>query len=234
MATTTVTWNSDEELFELIEAELFVAVIGDILDELGYRHQFLPPYIQPLRPDMRVLGRAMTVFTADYPGGIMDGGQSEWSRMPFGLLFRALDDLKANEVYVCAGGSPEYATWGEIMTTRARYLGARGAVLDGYSRDTDGVLQQNFPTFSRGCYAQDSGARSRVLDFRIPIEIGQVSVSSGDLIIGDRDGVLVVPRELEAEAISLALEKARTENLVQAAIEQGMSAEEAFSTYGVL
>ncbi len=234
MATTTATWHSDEELFELIEAELFVAVIGDILDELGYRHQFLPPYIQPLRADMRVLGRAMTVFTADYPGGIMDGGQSEWSRMPFGLLFRALDDLKANEVYVCAGGSPEYATWGEIMTTRARYLGARGVVLDGYSRDTDGVLQQNFPTFSRGCYAQDSGARSRVLDFRIPIEIGQASVSSGDLIIGDRDGVLVVPRELEAEAIALSLEKARTENLVQAAIEQGMSAEEAFSTYGVL
>ena len=229
----TTAWNSDEELFEMIEAELFVAVIGDILDELGYRHQFLPPYIQPLRADMRVLGRAMTVFTADYPGGIMDG-QSDWSRMPFGLLFRALDDLKPNEVYVCAGGSPEYATWGEIMTTRARYLGARGAVLDGYSRDTDGVLQQNFPTFARGCYAQDSGARSRVLDFRIPIEIGQASVTSGDLIFGDRDGVLVIPRPVEEEALTLALEKARTENLVQAAIEKGMSAEVAFKTYGVL
>ena len=226
-------WNSDEELFALIERELFVAVIGDILDEFGYRHQFLPPHIQPLRSDMRVLGRAMTVFTADYPGGIMDG-QSDWSRMPFGLLFRALDDLKPGEVYVCAGGTPEYATWGEIMTTRARYLGARGAVLDGYSRDTDGVLQQNFPTFARGCYAQDSGARSRVLDFRIPIEIGQASVNSGDLIFGDRDGVLVIPRQLEAEALSLALEKARKENLVQTAIEKGMSAEEAFKTYGVL
>ena len=227
------TWNNDEDLFELIEGELFVAVIGDILDELGYRHQFLPPYIQPLRSDMRVLGRAMTVFTADYPGGIIDG-QSDWSRMPFGLLFRALDDLKPNEVYVCAGGSPDYATWGEIMATRACYLGARGAVLDGYSRDTDGILEQNFPTFSRGCYAQDSGARSRVLDFRIPIEIGQVSVNSGDLIFGDRDGVLVVPNQLEQEAISMALEKASKENLVQASIENGMSAEEAFKRFGVL
>lgn len=227
------TWHNDEELFALIEAELFAAVIGDILDDLGYRHQFLPPHIQALRPDMRVVGRAMTVFTADYPGGVLDG-QTEWSRMPFGLLFRALDDLKRGEVYVCVGGSPDYATWGEIMTTRARYLGARGAVLDGYSRDTDGVLKQDFPTFSRGCYAQDSGARSRVLDFRIPIEIGQASITSGDLIVGDRDGVLVVPREVEAEALSLALEKSRTENLVQAAIEKGMSAEEAFNTYGVL
>ena len=106
--------------------------------------------------------------------------------------------------------------------------------LDGYSRDTDGVLEQNFPTFSRGCYAQDSGARSRVLDFRIPIEIGQVSVNSGDLIFGDRDGVLVVPRQLEQEAISMALEKASKENLVQASIENGMSAEEAFKRFGVL
>ena len=175
----------------------------------------------------------MPVFVADYPGGVVDG-QTEWSGMPFGLLFRALDDLQPGEIYVSAGGSNDYATWGELMTVRARHLGARGAVLDGYSRDTDGVLEQNFPTFSRGGYAKDSGARSRVLDFRIAVEIGAVTVQPGELIMGDRDGVLVIPRDIEEEVIRLSLEKARTENLVRVAIEGGMSAEEAFNKYGVM
>lgn len=226
-------WTHDDELFDLIENELFVAVIGDILDGLGFMQQFLPAEIRPIRDDMQLLGRAMTVLTVDYPGGEVDG-QTEWSGMPYGLLFRALDDLKRNEVYVSAGASPEYSMWGELMTTRAQHLGARGAVLDGYSRDTDGVLALDFPTFSLGGYAPDSGPRSRVLDYRIPVQIGQVRISPGELIIGDRDGVLVIPQEAEEEAISRALEKARTENLVRVAIEKGMSAEEAFNTFGVL
>lgn len=226
-------WKNDDELFSLIENELFVAVIGDILDKLNFRHQFLPQDIKPLRDDMIVLGRAMTVLTVDYPGDNVEG-QTEWGQMPFGLLFRALDDLKPNEIYVGTGGTPDYAMWGELMATRAIHLNARGAVLDGYSRDTTGVLQLNFPTFSKGTYAQDSGARSRVLDYRIPVEIGQVSVSPGDLIFGDRDGVLVIPKQVEEEAITLALEKSRTENLVKEAIENGMSSELAFKTYGVM
>jgi 4-hydroxy-4-methyl-2-oxoglutarate aldolase len=226
-------WKNDDELFELMEKELFVAVIGDILDKLNFRNQFLPQAIQPIRNDMTVLGRAMTVLTVDYPGDNV-AGQSEWGQMPFGLLFRALDDLKPNEVYVGTGGTPDYATWGELMATRAMRLGANGAVLDGFSRDTTGILDLNFPTFSRGGYAQDSGARSRVIDYRIPVQIGKVSINPGDLIMGDRDGVLVIPKEAEEEAISLALEKSRTEDLVKEAIENGMSTELAFKKYGVM
>ena len=226
-------WRGDDELFKLIEDELFVAVIGDVLDALGFRFQFLPRAIAPIRADMRILGRALPVLTVDYPGHTLDG-QTEFSRMPFGLLFRALDDLKRGEIYVCGGGTSNYALWGELMTLRAMHLGARGAVLDGCHRDTEGVLALDFPTFSRGGYAQDSGSRSRVIDFRIPLEIGAVSLQPGDLIIGDRDGVLAIPRAAEEEAISKALEKARTENLVRVAIEGGMSAEDAFDTYGVL
>ena len=92
------TWQNDDELFELIEKELFVAVVGDILDKLDLRHQFLPPDIKPIRDDMTVLGRAMTVLSIDYPGDNVDG-QTEWGKMPFGLLFRALDNLKPGEVY---------------------------------------------------------------------------------------------------------------------------------------
>jgi len=149
-------------------------------------------------------------------------------------MFEALDDLKVNEVYVCAGASPRYALWGEMMCTRALKLGAAGAVVDGYSRDTRGILRLNFPTFSRGRYAQDQGVRGHVIDFRVPIVFGGVTVRPGDIVFGDLDGVCVVPREAETEAFTKALEKARGEKLVQKALQNGMSAVEAFQEFGIM
>src|SRR6187455_3044822 len=75
------------------------------------------------------------------------------------LMLRALDELKANEVYICTGGSPRYALWGELMSTRAQTLGAAGAVVDGYHRDTRGIRRLGFPVFSYGSYAQDQRVR---------------------------------------------------------------------------
>jgi len=150
------------------------------------------------------------------------------------LTFHALDSLKPNEVYISTGGTPRYAMWGELMSTRAIYLKSSGAVLNGYVRDTSDILRLNFPTFSRGRYAQDAGARSKVIDFRVPVEIEGVQVKPGDIVFGDIDGVLVIPRDAEEEAITRALEKARTENLVRKAIQEGMSTVEAFTKYGVM
>ena len=229
-----VTWNDDVELFALARRELFTAVVGDIMDKLGFLHQFLPPRIGPLRPDMVVIGRAMTVLEAD----VFEEGRSSENNpvmaRAFGLLFKALDDLKPNEVYVCAGASPRYALWGELMTTRAIKLGAAGAVVDGYLRDTNGILAQNFPAFSYGSYAQDQGPRGKVIDFRVPIEIEGLRINTGDIVFGDVDGVLVVPRAAEEEIFADAIEKARGEKLVQQAIEAGMSASEAFRKFGIM
>ena len=226
-------WNNDTELFALCRAELFTAVVGDILDKIGFQHQFLPPRIRPLRDDMVVIGRAMTVLEADCfteahgsPNPLMD--------KPFGLMLEALDDLKEDEVYVCAGASPRYALWGELMSIRAQKLGAAGAVMDGYSRDTPGILALDFPCFSYGPYAQDQGPRGKVIDFRCPLEIAGVHIQPGDLVFGDVDGVLVVPREAETEAIKKALEKARGEKTVRKAIEAGMPAAEAFEKFGIM
>ena len=153
---------------------------------------------------------------------------------PFGLMLEALDDLKTNEIYVCTGGSPRYALWGELMSTRAMKLGAAGAVVDGYSRDTFGILQLGFPVFSSGRYAQDQGPRGKVLDFRVPLEIEGVRINPGDIIFGDIDGVIVIPQEAEEEAFTKAVEKARGEKLVQKAIQDGMSTCEAFATFGIM
>jgi regulator of RNase E activity RraA len=227
-------WKSDEELFALARRELFPAVVGDVMDKLGLLRQFLPPSIRPLRDDMVVLGRAMPVLEADVFGETGDGHGSETMRQPFGLMFRALDDLRVNEVYVCTGASPRYALWGELMSTRAMRLGGVGAVLDGFSRDTAGILQLGFPTFSYGGYAQDQGPRGKVIDFRVPLEIGGVRVDPGDILFGDRDGVCVIPRQGEEEALRRALEKVRGEQLVRQALEAGDSASDAFARFGIM
>ncbi len=111
------------------------------------------------------------------------------------------------------GGSQNCAAWGEIMTAAAKTRGGAGAVINGFHRDTPRVLEQNWPVFSRGSYAQDAGVRSAVVNFRCSIEIGGVLIRPGDLIFGDIDGVLIVPRSLEAEVMTLSLEKARERKL---------------------
>lgn len=227
-------WHNDDELFQLARAELFTAVVGDIMDKCGLLDQFLPPQIRPLAPNMVVIGRAMTVLETDYYEPQPGIGQNPVLAKPFGLMLDALDDLKVNEVYVCGGASPRYALWGELMSTRAMQLGAVGAVMDGYSRDTKGILELGFPTFSYGAFAQDQAPRGKVIDFRVPLSIANVRIFPGDIIFGDIDGVCVVPAKAADEVFAKALEKARGEKLVKKAIEAGMSAKEAFATYSIL
>ena len=229
-----IEWNDDDGLFSLARQELFTAVVGDIMDKLGFVHQFLPPKIQPLRADMMVIGRAMTVLEADVFEESNISDNNPVMAKSFGLMLQALDDLQKNEVYVCTGASPRYALWGEIMSSRAMKLKAAGAVVDGYLRDTHGILAMDFPAFAHGSYAQDQGPRGKVIDFRVPLEIGGVRIRPGDIVFGDVDGVLVVPREAEREVFVGAIEKARGEKIVQKAIEEGMSASEAFKKYGIL
>jgi len=227
-------WQSDQELFKLAQEELFSAVVGDIMDTIGLQKQFLPPQIHPLREDMVVIGRAMTVLEADVFASQTEDSANALMAKPFGLMLEALDDLKVGEVYICTGASPTYALWGELMSTRAKKLGAAGAVLDGYSRDTMGILDLYFPTFSYGSYAQDQGPRGKVIDFRVPIEIGGVKILPGDIVFGDVDGVCIIPQDAEEQVFVKSLEKARGEKLVRKAIEAGMSAVEAFRKYGIM
>ena len=228
-------WKSDEELFAIAKRELFTAVVGDAMDKMGLIHQFLPPQVQPLEPSMRAIGRAMPLLGADVvetPPEVKR--HNTFLEQPFGLMLRALDDLKPNEIYFPAGGSPRYALWGELMATRAMKLGAAGAVMNGYSRDTPGILAIKFPTFSWGPYAQDFAARAKVVDFRCPIHVDAVRINPGDIVMGDIDGVCVIPREAEEDVFTKALEKSRGEKLVGKAIEGGMSATEAFKKYGIM
>lgn len=222
----------DDALFRLVRETLFTAVIGDVMDAAGLTRQFLPQSIRALQPDMVVVGRAMTVLEADCAGEqVGHSGQAE----PFGLMFRALDQLRPNEVYVAAGGSLRYAFWGGLMSTRAKALGATGAVLGGCHRDTREILGLGFPVFSTGAYAQDQRLRGRVVDYRCRVEFDNaVVVDSGDLIVGDLDGVLVVPAAHVQDVIQAATAKVQGEDRVRAMLGRGMTTEAIFAETGIM
>lgn len=228
-----LTWKDDKELFVLMREQLYSAVIGDILDKMGRLHQFLPQGVQPIREDMVVAGRAMPVLEADAFEELSDGRNPVMKRS-FGLMLEALDDLKENEVYICTGSSLSYALVGELMCTRMQILKAAGAVVNGFHRDTRGILELNFPCFSCGRYAQDQAPRGKVIDFRVPIEIEGVRVNPGDIVFGDLDGVLVIPRDIEEEVVRRAYEKATGEKQVAEAIRGGMGARESFDRHGIM
>ncbi len=218
-------WKNENEMLELMKEKLYTPVVGDILDTMGYTHQFLPADIRPLKPEMKLAGYAMTVLMIDVFGP---------QKKPFGYLTEALDQLKENEIYLATGGTKRCAYWGELLTATARTRKAVGAVLNGYHRDTPQVLSQNWPVFSCGCYAQDSSVRTQVVDYRCQIEVGQVTVHDGDLVFGDVDGVLVIPNAIKDEVLEKSFEKASGEKLVRKAIEGGMSATDAFAKFGIL
>ncbi len=231
-------WQNDEEMFSLMKQKLYTPVVGDILDQMGFCHQFLPAEIRPLASQvpaslitpvqgtqwMKLAGYACTVLENDVFGP---------PKKPFGYMTVALDQLRPNEIYI-ATGAHHSALWGELLTASAKARGAVGAVLDGYTRDTAMVLEQDFPVFCSGTWAQDSSVRTYVFDYRCDIEIGQVTIHDGDIVFGDVDGVLIIPRAVADEVIAKALEKAATEKTMRKAIEDGMLVTEAFARFGVL
>jgi len=174
----------------------------------------------------------MTILEANCTGADIAATQG---RKPFGLMLEALDHPTENDVYICSGSSPTFALWGENMATRAMKLGGAGAVLDGFSRDTKGILHLGFPTFPWGPYARDQRIRGRVIDYGCPITFSNgVVVYPGDIVFGDIDGVLIIPHSAEKEVIKDALERVRGEHLVRRALMEGLSAREAFQKYGIM
>ncbi len=217
-------WKNDKELFSILKKEAYTGVICDMLDTIGYSHQYLPNSIQSLRPDDVMVGRAFTTVIAD-----VYGEQEE----PLGKLAQAIDAIKEDQVYIVTGGDRRCSYYGEMMTATIKKNGGVGAVVDGYMRDTKQVLEQNFPVFSMGRDAQGSIYRNQVIQYDVPVEIGGIKINPGDLVFGDIDGVVVIPKEIEEKAITIILDRVRGEKDTRDAIEGGMSATDAVAKYGV-
>jgi 4-hydroxy-4-methyl-2-oxoglutarate aldolase len=205
---------------------LYPAVVADCLDRLGARSQVLDPRIRPLAADSRVAGYAATVHCVQVDA--VPESRDDWYR---GEL-RAVDSLEPGDVMVVSTCLGSY--WGELLATASRYRGARGLVADAYTRDTLALIEMGFPTFAAGIHCADSLGRIDVDAVGTPVSCGGVEVAPGDLVLGDNDGVVVIPAALGEEVVGLAEEKVAGENLVRAKLAEGMPVSEAFRTYGVI
>lgn len=219
-------FKNDTELFDLMVEKLYAAVISDSLDKIGIRDKVMRYDIRPLYPEAIVVGRALTVLCVDV---------YEVSPEPYKLEMEAVDSLKPNDVLVCSTNrSTRTCFWGELLSTASRARGARGAVIDGFTRDTKQIIEMQFPVFCTGISAIDSQGRSEVIAYNVPIECGDVLVNPKDIVFGDYDGVVVIPKGVENEVIEAALEKISGENLTREELLKGVKLTEVYKKYGVL
>lgn len=212
--------------FEAMERELYTGVICDTLDSLGYRNQAMEAFVRPVHPDMVVAGRARTVLSVDV---------YEIQDNCYEKEIAFVDSLKPGDVAVgCTNRSVRTGLWGELLSTASKVRGARGAIMDGYTRDVRRIISMGFPVFAAGMKPVDSRGRGLVIDYDVPVECAGVMVRSGDIIFADIDGVAVIPQEVAEETVRLALEKVRHENTTRDELLQGSYLQDVYNRYGVL
>lgn len=219
---------ADTGLARKIRKSLFVALLSDTLDSLGYREQAFASHIRPLDDALMLVGRART-------GLYRDVFHVEPGRNPYELEIKLIDDLKPGDVAVLAcGKSGRIAPWGGLLTTACIARGAAGCVTDGLVRDIKQIRKLKFPVHHGGIGPLDSKGRGEVVAIDVPVECGGVLVNSGDLIVGDADGVVAIPRKIEKEVLKHAFDKAKKENATEAALRRGEKLASVFKRFGVL
>jgi len=219
---------NDPGFLHEIRQALYTAVLSDVLDELGFRDQAMPPSIRPLDENLTLAGFART-------GLYREVFHTVAGENPYELEIALVDDLKPDEVAVlgCCG-SHRIAPWGELLSTASRARGAAGCVTDGMVRDTRAIRALRFPVFHGGIAPLDSKGRGKVAEIDTPIRCGGVAVAAGDLVVGDADGVIVVPRAVEAEALRRAFAKVAKENITRDELAAGAKLADVFDKYRVL
>lgn len=220
-------FTSDEERFALIRQKLYTPVVSDTLDRLGFRRQAMRHDIRPLHPDFVVVGRARTLlWMATY---------EEVKPNPYVNEIKAIDSLMPGDVTVHSTDySWSVAPWGELLSTASRMRGSTGTVVDALVRDVKKIIAMNFPTFARGIRPVDSCGRGFVADVDVTIQCGDVEVHPGEIVFGDYDGIVVIPRAIEDEALSRALAKVDGENITRTELLQGRLLGEVYGKYAVL
>ena len=207
-------------------ARIYTAAITDVMDEMGLRRQTLPSAIQPLAGSMRAAGYAFTARGRPHSGSPRERDQT------LKRFLAMLGAAPTDSVLVLAAHDNVAAHFGELSAEWFRARKVRGAVIDGATRDTASIVRMGFPTFVRYRTPQDSVPRWRVADWGQPVTIGGVRVSLGDLIVGDADGVVVIPRRVAHEVLGRCEKLVGTENRVRAAVRRGMTPLAAYQKFG--
>lgn len=218
----------DDARFDLMAEKLYVAVVSDVLDGLGYRNQVLQPGIVPVQPDSRMplVGRAATVLV---------GPQFEVVEQPYTEQIAAIDAVQPGDVIVSAvGGMTDVAVWGELFSNAAMARGARGFLTDGCHRDTRMLLELGFPVFSRGSRPVDVSGRGTVISYGRPVQVAGVTVRPGDVVFAEIDGIAVIPEDVAEETVKRAFEKVAKEDGAREDLRAGLLLSAVWQKYRVL
>jgi regulator of RNase E activity RraA len=212
-----------------LAAQLYTAVLSDVLDEFGYMNQAMRPFIRPTDDGLAMMGRART-------GLYMDTYSVRDGENPYEIEIALVDDLKPGDipVFACNGPTNRIAPWGELLTTASKARGAVGCVTDGLIRDVRHIRALGFPVFHGGIGPLDSKGRARMVEMDTPVECAGVQVRTGDLVFGDVDGVVVIPQQIAPDVVRRAQEKVQSENRTREELQQGRLLREVFEKYGVL
>jgi regulator of RNase E activity RraA len=203
---------------------LYTGAVSDVLDSLGLRLQALSHSIMPLTLDMVVAGPAFT--GQGYPVSDIKNDDSD-------TRVRMLESIKPGTVSVwSSAGHFGSAHWGEIMSNAARERGCTGAVVDGGLRDTRFVLKMGFPVFCRFRCSASSIGRWEIREWMVPITIGDTVINPDDFVLGDCDGVVIIPKALAVEVLFKTEEIVQRENGMRADLEKGVTVSEVYRKHG--
>jgi regulator of RNase E activity RraA len=207
-------------------ADAASAVVSDVLDRMGRRHQVLDPAIRPLWPEARFVGVAVPVVI------VADSSEPE---LPYDGELTALDGLRPGDVpiFVVEAGV-RAASWGELFSCAAIGRGASGVVIDGLVRDAAQIKALGFPAFARGLSPIDTFGRAVVTGIDVEARVGGVDVAPGDLVVADVDGVVAIPHALAADVAEAVATKHRLEGQARDDLLAGLGIRQVWEKYGVL
>ncbi len=221
-----ISFKDDLEMLQFMKTKLYSAVLSDSLDQFGFHDQAMRADIRPIYPGAIVVGRALTVMSIDI---------YERTEEPYKLEIEAVDNLKPGNILVASTGrSVRTCFWGELLSTAAQVRGAYGAIIDGYIRDTQRIINMQFPVFCAGMKPVDSNGRGIVADYNCAINCGDAIVRPGDIVFGDIDGIVVIPMQAENDVIQWALAKVDGENKVREELRKGKYLRDVYEKYGIL
>ncbi|MBW7456845.1 RraA family protein [Paenibacillus sepulcri] len=217
---------NDQEMFRRMRESLYTGVICDTLDDLGYRNQAMRETIRPLNQEWVVVGRAKTILAVDV---------YHVSGNPYEKEIAAVDSILPDEVVIaCTNRSTQNGLWGELLSTASKVRGATGAIIDGLIRDSKMIVELDFPVYCTGTKPVDSRGRGLVIDYDCPVDCGGVIVHPNDVVFADRDGVVIIPKDIALEVVTGALDKATRENHTREELLAGKYLRDVYEKYGVL
>ena len=209
-----------------LKENLYSGVLCDVLDGMGYRNQSIGQRLMPLNDETVIFGSAFTsIATVVY----------SMPEHPLTAQCKVVDQLGEGEIYVLVTrGEYNCAVFGELFATAVKQRKGAGVLLDGYVRDLKAIKEMNFPLFYAGRNPRTSKGRAEINECQIPVILDGVTIRPGDLIFGDIDGVVIIPKEIADEVFEAALATIKKEDQVREGLINGDSLEKVYGEIGAI